>query len=115
MCVLLFPPGRGATSYAIRSCGRRRECMVWGIQEERMRRLTMGLAGLCGLLALAACYESDQPLDPTPQVDVDPALLGTWHCTDGEPHGDEKVAIMTVERAGQRLYRAIFKIGRAHV
>ena len=35
-------------------------------------------------LTLSGCY-SDSPLDSSPQVQLDPALLGSWRCVSADP------------------------------
>ena len=57
--------------------------------------------------SLPACL-SPVPLDPTPQADLDPRLLGSWRCLGpGMAASDESVDL-TVSRARERVYAATF-------
>jgi hypothetical protein len=72
-----------------------------------MNRWVRRGAAAVALWALPACYTSKEPLDATPQLDLDPALLGAWRCLGGEPRADQEEGLtMSVERAGARGYRA---------
>jgi hypothetical protein len=51
-------------------------------EDRLMRALAVG-ALVCGV-ALAACY-SQSALDPTPQVPIDTALIGSWRCLSPDP------------------------------
>lgn len=65
-------------------------------------RLALTLA----LAAAGGCYESPVPLDPAPQADIDPGVVGTWRCLgSGADPGDEAVTII-VKRTRDRVYEA---------
>jgi len=64
------------------------------------------VAMLAALLTAPACYTSEHPLDPTPQVALDPALLGAWRCLGAEPAADDSAMTITIAPAGDRVYRA---------
>jgi hypothetical protein len=57
---------------------------------------------------LAACYESAVPLDPTPQVDIDPGVAGAWRCLPPRPGPTDDPANLTVTRARDRVYAVTF-------
>jgi hypothetical protein len=66
---------------------------------------TRHLPGLAlATLLLAGCYESDFPLDATPQLPVDAAALGTWRCLPVDADADEPAATMTIAKNGERRY-----------
>ena len=74
----------------------------------------LGRLGRGGLLAAMSmgwlgCYESDFPLDPTPRVDMDTALLGTWRCLPVGPSADEEAATFVVSRTTERVYGIEFE------
>ncbi len=64
-----------------------------------MKKLRVALVALC--LALPGCYDFDFPLDPKPQVAVDPRLVGTWRCLGAEPSIDDAPANIRIERRTQ--------------
>src|SRR5262245_6848924 len=54
------------------------------------------------VVSSAGCF--DYPLDPTPQVPIDSALLGTWRCLPVEGAADERPATVVVTSQGPREY-----------
>jgi hypothetical protein len=72
---------------------------------KKPRRLVL----LVVAISLIGCFESDFPLDATPQVDLDPALLGTWRCLPADPHPDTEAANFVVTRATERVYAITFE------
>lgn len=58
--------------------------------------------------ALAACYESPVPLDPAPQADIEPGVIGAWRCLPPEPGPTDGPANLTVTRSRGRVYDAVF-------
>ena len=57
------------------------------------------------LLALPGCYESNVPLDPDPQAELDPRVLGGWRCMFAEPDS-HNVFALELKPAGDKRYRA---------
>jgi hypothetical protein len=57
------------------------------------------------LLSLSGCYESNVPLDPDPQAELDPGVLGGWRCMFAEPDS-HSVFALELKSAGARRYRA---------
>jgi hypothetical protein len=64
----------------------------------RARRAWM----LAAAVLATSCYQSQTPLDPTPQVAVDARLLGVWRCVGPDP-SDDAITIR-VAAAGSRSY-----------
>lgn len=58
--------------------------------------------------ASLACFTSDVPLDATPALDVDPALLGTWRCLPSSADSGD-VATIEVTRKTDRVYAITFR------
>ena len=70
---------------------------------ERVRRV----AGAVAVAFLAGCLPaclSPVPLDPTPQVDLDPRLVGTWQCLTREMGEGGDALHLTIARARERVY-----------
>lgn len=64
--------------------------------------ITAGLA--------AGCYESDVPLDPAPQGDVDAAIFGVWRCLPFEADPSEAPATVTVAHGtAPRTFTAVWE------
>lgn len=64
--------------------------------------ITAGLA--------AGCYESDVPLDPAPQGDVDAAIVGVWRCLPFEADPSEAPATVTVAHGtAPRTFTAVWE------
>ncbi len=61
-------------------------------------RITLLL--LTGLLA--GCYESEFPLDPTPQLETDSRLTGSWRCVSDDATDD--AITLTVNSSQARTY-----------
>jgi hypothetical protein len=61
--------------------------------------------------ASLACFTSDVPLDATPALDVDPALIGTWRCLPSGPDADSEDAVAAIEvaRKTDRAYAVTFR------
>ena len=53
--------------------------------------------------SLPACL-SPVPLDPTPQADLDPRLVGTWRCVSGEMDDDDEHLNLKIARARDRVF-----------
>jgi hypothetical protein len=51
---------------------------------------------------VTGCYESEFPLDQTPQADIDSRVPGTWHCTT--PNADDRDVTLTVSPGRDRVY-----------
>ena len=64
-----------------------------------MKKLRVALIA-AGLL-LPACYDFDFPLDPRPQVAVDPRLIGTWRCLGAQADSDDAPALLRIERRSE--------------
>jgi hypothetical protein len=77
----------------------------------RRMRATFGHAAAlaAALLVSAACLTSDVPLDASPQVAIDPALLGTWRCLPAHPDSADDPATIVVERKAERVYAITFQ------
>jgi hypothetical protein len=64
---------------------------------------------LLAALAIGGCYESPVPLDPAPQADIDPGLVGAWRCLPPSPAADDEAVTITVAKtARDRVYEARF-------
>jgi hypothetical protein len=59
---------------------------------------------LWALMLLPGCYESEVALDPSPQQEVDAAVIGSWRCLPLDADADEEPATVTVKRGSDRLY-----------
>jgi hypothetical protein len=59
----------------------------------------------------AGCYESEFPLDASPQLEVEEAWLGTWRCLPMAADVDEQPATLRVKRGGDRRYDATWQEG----
>jgi len=60
---------------------------------------------------VGGCYESNFPLDPAPQADVEEAWLGTWRCLPFDAGADEPPATVWVKRASDRRYDVTWQEG----
>ncbi len=68
----------------------------WGL--EGVRQSAVGaFIGILHALALASCY-SESPLDSSPQVELDRAILGSWRCVSADG-GSADVAHVTLAPA----------------
>lgn len=63
---------------------------------------------LLAAAATAGCYESPVPLDPAPQADIDPRLVGSWRCLGAEPNAGDEAITITIARIRDRVYEADF-------
>jgi hypothetical protein len=68
----------------------------------------LALAALVGALTATACYDSDTPIDATPQTETAPALFGAWRCLPLGGKVTDKPATMTIAHLGQRAYSVVF-------
>lgn len=59
---------------------------------------------LAATLGLAGCYDFDSPLDATPQVPRDEALVGRWRCLSAEPGSMDQPVTIAFEPEGDRGY-----------
>ena len=66
---------------------------------------------LIALAMSAGCYESDFPLDPSPQQGVWEAWLGTWRCLPVGADADEPPATLRVKRGPEQRYDATWQEG----
>lgn len=58
----------------------------------------------------AGCYESEVPLDPSPGVEVDAAIIGVWRCLPFEADPSEAPATVTVARGpAPRTFTAVWE------
>lgn len=71
-----------------------------------MRRAPLALA--VAVMAAAGCYESPVPLDPAPQADLDPGVVGSWRCLPAAPDADGEAITIIVKRLRDRVYQADF-------
>jgi hypothetical protein len=54
-------------------------------------------------VSLPACL-SPVPLDPTPQGDLDPRIVGAWRCLSAQMGDDDKPLSLTVAPSRDRVY-----------
>jgi hypothetical protein len=66
----------------------------------RSRLLLVALA-----VSLFGCYTSEHPLDASPALELDAALLGGWRCLPAAPSASDQAATLIVSRARERVYR----------
>jgi hypothetical protein len=59
----------------------------------------------------SGCYESDFPLDPSPQLGVWQAWLGTWRCLPVNADADEQPATLRVKLGPERWYDVTWQEG----
>jgi hypothetical protein len=71
----------------------------------------LGLPALAVLLLLPGCYESEVALDPSPQVAVDAAVIGSWRCLPLDGDLDEEPATLTVKSGSDRAYALEWREG----
>jgi hypothetical protein len=55
-------------------------------------------------VGLTSCYDVYTPLDATPQVQVDQALLGEWRCLPMDPGPEQKAGTIVFVPTGERTY-----------
>lgn len=66
-------------------------------------RRTIGAAAVAVLaVSLPACL-SPVPLDPRPQADLDPRLVGAWRCLPPEAAADDEPITLTVAAPRERV------------
>jgi hypothetical protein len=75
-------------------------------KESDMRRLLQCLIVAGSAVGLSACYDFQAPLDATPQVLVDPALIGEWRCivSDPDPYPAEDGGTLVFTALSNRTY-----------
>ena len=59
---------------------------------------------LTASLALPGCYDFASPLDATPQLQRDGALLGEWRCLSAEPKTSEEAGTVVFSPVREREY-----------
>ena len=59
---------------------------------------------LAAMLGLGGCYDFESPLDATPQISRDEALVGRWRCLPAKPRPTDQPATMGISPAGDRGY-----------
>ena len=91
----------------------RRECLDGlprGGQRFVSRRLDHTFFLLIGgAVAVGGCVFFDSPIDLTPQLGVDAALLGTWRGLPSDPDADAEPANFVVTVARDRVYAITFE------
>jgi hypothetical protein len=60
------------------------------------------------VVAASGCYESPVPLDPAPQADLDPGVVGSWRCLGAAPDADGEAITIAIARTRDRVYQADF-------
>ena len=66
------------------------------------------LALVLAATAAGGCYESPAPLDPAPQADIDPGVVGAWRCLAADAGASDDPVTITVTRTRDRMYEAAF-------
>ena len=56
------------------------------------------------MLGLGGCYDFESPLDATPQIPRDEALVGRWRCLPAEPRPADLPVTIGISPAGDREY-----------
>ena len=74
---------------------------------ERMRRRAGALAVAALAGSLPGCL-SPVPLDPTPQADLDPRLVGAWRCMGPGMAPDDETMDLVITRTRERVYAVTF-------
>lgn len=69
-------------------------------------RRPIGAALLLTMVCLNGCYNFAAPIDPTPTIALDPKLLGSWRCLNGDTKQDEPPATLMFTRARDNVYAA---------
>jgi hypothetical protein len=65
-------------------------------------RLGLALA----VAAAGGCYESAVPIDPAPQADIDPGVVGSWRCLGSSADAGDEAVTIVVKRTRDRVYEA---------
>ena len=77
-----------------------------------LQRWAMTKAGwaliLAAALGLSGCYDFESPLDATPQLPRDEALLGEWRCLSADPGPSEQAMTLVFSAARDREYVITF-------
>jgi hypothetical protein len=71
------------------------------------RSVPLRAAILAVALISSGCYESEVPLDSTPQVSTDARLFGSWRCVSPDAEDNDEVLKLTVTKAGPRTYSVV--------
>jgi hypothetical protein len=56
------------------------------------------------MLGLGGCYDFESPLDATPQISRDEALVGRWRCLPAKPGSTDQPVTIGVSPTGDREY-----------
>ena len=67
------------------------------------RRVVGAVAVAVLAMALPACL-SPVPLDPKPQADLDPRLVGAWRCLPPQAAADDEPVNITIAAPRERVY-----------
>lgn len=62
----------------------------------KRNRKIVGAMLMALFVPLLGCYESDFPLGPSAAGTIDPRLLGTWRCVQGDPDQNKSFLITVV-------------------
>jgi hypothetical protein len=73
-----------------------------------MRRCLIAASVFVATSGLVACYDSESPIDPEPQLEVEQRLLGAWRCLPSAGKVTDKPATMTVTQLRPRVYSVLF-------
>lgn len=71
-----------------------------------MLRASRLMALMLLVVAHLDCYQSSFPMEATPSLPIDPALLRTWRCL---PVHDDSAVMITVSRASASVYAVEFE------
>lgn len=69
-------------------------------------RRPIGAALLLAIVYLNGCYNFASPIDTEPTLALDPKLMGTWRCLNGDAKQDEPPATLMFTRARDNVYAA---------
>ena len=76
-------------------------------------RLLIAVAVLSAVFGMSGCYDFESPLDASPQLPVDPGLIGEWRCLSENQMPDEEVGIIVFVPSGERTYDITIKGGES--
>ena len=68
------------------------------------RGRAVGAVAVAMLAAVLPACLSPVPLDPKPQADLDPRLVGAWRCLPPEAAADDEPITLTVAAPRERVY-----------
>ena len=60
--------------------------------------------GFAATIGLGGCYEFESPLDATPQIPRDEALVGQWRCLYAKPSPTAEARTIGISQEGDRGY-----------